>query len=1620
VETTRDEQRLLAAIGYRDDIGRLVEALENVLRFLSAAVQRFPSDRARRWVSIAEELLRKCGAASIPEGIQGVSSEVRSTAYQSFVDASARCELLIGEARLNAASGLVISYALSMGHAVPSSIAAELIWLRSQPRTSRAIFEWKTLAEAFPLTEEEIADAESKIRSGPRRRLLAYLRAALRSTVAATEELARPADASAYRPADGHSQRPYPSNPTDVDADTDPEDRVDEATERHAGPLSLVRWKLSKSVALRDQLGAEARWDRLHVLALKATVASLLNAFGAESELVRNHAALAFCCLSSGLPSSKAIRIPLNRNDDLWLDLAAGVLVWNIRLARDSDYPCEPPNDEELIHIRLDVRVVSRLRELITANPRAESLSQLLAVPASETERKSWLREYRLTLRRHGDPLRKAYDARFAASLGAAYLHVTGHDLWAAMLALDFSQVAAGTLHYAHPSEAALRAREERVAAFLGLELAASPMRPLERHWLSAERYRAGLAALQEAARQAFVRLQSASKAPELLAIWDTFSCATLGQLLPALGMRGHTLHRLSLSALYSHPDYVLIYDKDVGDDLKYRLLPRTSTVAHALDLYARGLDVLQARLRRLRCKHRRTPTLSNHGPRTPSFFRLISTNALSTALKRAPVDRKGLAKMIGEAFGRPELNVGRHYLVTALLEGDAPRHLVRVLTGHAIRGAEVSGDASLLPPKHAIGQLADALERETRVQEVPRPARPRVSPRLRGPLPGLNDPYLHPKIEESGRILPAATDAYLPIALAVTSHARRELSAGRGPHNPASRFVLSLACFNAIPAWDLRQIWDNLDSILVGTPGPLLRWQRPGAMQISIPLLAPSYALLKQPMLDQPRDHWHIVVADIGAWVRRSFPMLPWPEHFADAATTVLALIGRNARFIVPPAPLAGLSDAIASATYSDTSLVRISDPDRPITPPFVTPVPSPARARATPSTQSTLDEAAAVTRYVGRNDLALGGQLRRTRLARERLEPLLPHAQGPAAALVEWLLAECEVHERQSPDPERWSTLRTYTSEVMTGLRDLRAYDDPREWDEDEWTQFVADTRKALRHRKDHRTSGLHRFLRIGATLNWRIPAHVYSQSVDPRQDRLRVSAASTAVLEGDSQKLQMGLAARLAQQPLLLPAASLAAHVLFERGLRSGELLTQTFDCIDNSTKSLVIATGPHSALKSDNAARAIPVSSATRQVLDEYRAECCPGSRYLFLDDTGNDWTLAHQIADEITEVLRQISGSPVARLHCFRSSAEMRQLLLSWEAEARALLRGESTPSRCAAWIERLAETGFCALGESLQRMGLGSASVLITYYMPAWPFVVAAAMHASLVDERPTCAFVAEALGSIDAYRKARSHAGGSFDVWPYLLTANIARLAPPPLLPASSLASSSPAGSCRAPTPLPVVPPVSRLTIAQFIAASLAGATRNSIAHRLGISTSRLEEIDGRVGRHAASLAAISRLGPSSPRERRPIQEAVLAPETRILFEGLLSYTALDRAHLLADLAMLDAPERARSNVELVDRLDRYLVHLPSSLGLAVRPSRNNLDVMHIDLRQRLPSRARLRADVRARLPVLLVCPMQGPTSVQIGRVTHLVRICVLAAHIAQEMHSTDRRGLYGTSVRQ
>jgi hypothetical protein len=310
-------------------------------------------------------------------------------------------------------------------------------------------------------------------------------------------------------------------------------------------------------------------------------------------------------------------------------------------------------------------------------------------------------------------------------------------------------------------------------------------------------------------------------------------------------------------------------------------------------------------------------------------------------------------------------------------------------------------------------------------------------------------------------------------------------------------------------------------------------------------------------------------------------------------------------------------------------------------------------------------------------------------------------------------------------------------------------------------------------------------------------------------------------------------------------------------------------------------------------------------------------------------------------------------------------------------------------------------------------MGLGAAITLITYYMPVWPLVNAAAMMATLVSEEPSPRLIEAALGRSDAYRKQASRKGANFDRWLYLQERAARKLKLPALVtdtPTSQSPTTRPgamAATLRAPP--------SRLALTQYVRAVL--ATRHitqlenpEAARRYGISSSEKRALQFILRKYDLDRISRRQRGAGGRRGHDAVVERLNTAFADKIMHGMLGARAEDLDDLLDDLGGTDCKHHEPTTDELISRLATYLTFIPATHGFRVRPSKECAASTRMAMLVALSPRVQLGPPVPWGSPTLQVCSVRTPdNTVELGWLTPLTRMTALAIRIADRFRTKE-----------
>lgn len=200
---------------------------------------------------------------------------------------------------------------------------------------------------------------------------------------------------------------------------------------------------------------------------------------------------------------------------------------------------------------------------------------------------------------------------------------------------------------------------------------------------------------LQQQVRRARNHITNRSSLEELIKFHNAYVCSVALQTLWALGARCQNLKTLSVQALFSHPDFVLISDRASDRYSQVRLCVITPVIQKSLLGLAEHLRTMAHRLRR-----------KDELAAGDAMLRLVGGGDLEECavpllfrdkdgvLALRPPTRADLKK-VARISGIPALNTPRHFLLTELVERGVDAVEIDAQLGHHLVAAPPFGVAS-------------------------------------------------------------------------------------------------------------------------------------------------------------------------------------------------------------------------------------------------------------------------------------------------------------------------------------------------------------------------------------------------------------------------------------------------------------------------------------------------------------------------------------------------------------------------------------------------------------------------------------------------------------------------------------------------------------------------------------------------------------------------------------------------------------------------------------------------------------------------------------------------------------------------------------------------------------
>lgn len=1623
------ERSFLRLFGHDNVFGGIAPALSEVVDALNAAHRVYGLQRYGDWANGGarfEQRVEALDAGGRPElGLPSTEEEnpTPGALLSRLEDCSLEGDELL---RVRALFGVRIASALSKRSTLArSAIEAYESLLICRRNRSRQHEDWRTICSHAEIDEAGLRALKLDLRSAVARDFIDDSLIALASAIADPNALAvvtRDTGWQAEHAAEPAVEDQDPSEigygqPADVSiADlvatgpmpSAPGDQVHPAPGGSPSEqaISLIGWRIVDGwyAPLTRRLGVTTTWGASPLADHANVCRAIKQSFLVGETQLRNMASVAYHSQQCSLPPQLALTIPLRDTGGLFYDVNDGCVVAPYSQVVGMDAAGGTSEGAKRrygrLRIAIDADIAQHHREQYARLPGALCIGDLVEAGTDAETQAKFLRAYRRFLRHIGDSVHPPYAGRHARSLGPAITELTGSDVLAMFLALDGSMAAAGMLHYVTLSERFVHTRQQQVLARLGWR-PPPDLEPGIEATLGADKaipwtdYITGWRGLQAEAAEALAVLGHASCLSEIARAWGDLVCARLLSFGCISGHRLTRIARLTGQAMFGHEHHICISDKVSSRYDAYRLLPVTVRIAQLRACLLSDLETLRVAIER-NAPEALNAAVVQAAPSKVAFFGLkVVIRDGRERLKRTGVNLPKLGELSRRHFKR-DANIGRHQLVSGMVQAGVDHWLIRALTGHHSLNAEVFGDACAVTPRYVLEQLRSALDSLLADNNfAPHPAstdsRQRiVFTRNVAAPPVRSDAYVHPQRGVGGRLLPPLADRHTLLALRTTDEVRSRLLTPDDTRAPWIDLLLCFAVFDGMHHEDIAEVWAHLADSLVSIAATCaVAWTREGRSHLLVvPLSPPTLAALAR-VAGRAAPAWSAVATATGKWLHDEVREVSWPHEHLHSFLAFIAMAGRWLRLHLNPATYAASLRCVMSSALSAHSILRLAQahpaelPVEMLSTQRVLRPGSGARLRTGAMRSAIRAIGTVLFRYGGaktrhgedlararktvadlQNDspnverLTADEHVRNEKAADAIMGELVNHQPSedlPALAALAVVKKEAELILHRHKERRSWGSIATYWTEVALALELVPPSDDMRQWsggDFEAWAELavaaIARDARTKGKKGNLELNGLMRFLKVGRMMGWEVPPGLIDPQDAYRQDGMRQSSAATLVRIEDIEAARPLVRHALRNWPLAQRRAELLLDLLIEVPARTGELDTTLARCVTAASRMLCIQPAGFSALKNSLAIRLVAISETlANRLLDFDGEEIHDLGEFLFLDEDGADWTMLKAIRDVVHHALLLVTGDVNLRFRAARGSAACRIAFPQWESWARSLLEGTTGSTFGGTAPHGIRES----VAHAMAALGHGRVHTFLGYYYSVWPWVRAHELRLTLSDVEVPVSYERQFFETTQARRAAKSRAeraGQRFDRWDWIGRQLAARLAAPHL-------ESGQASPIATPdvTEGPGAPALAALT--RYGLVTLAGLSSAAAGHYCGVDGQLAAAMDDAIAKLAPSAETVWKRRGQSRGERGAGTDLHLAQgELGQVFCDHFSSLNVELLALLSDSLAVDRrrllvlPHAVQSQNELIRRLAacmpkgvvKLLVRPPSTAEFVVDPS--------------------------------------------------------------------------------
>lgn len=1125
----------------------------------------------------------------------------------------------------------------------------------------------------------------------------------------------------------GVCDRPIPSSgrtalsarmrgPITEESVADEADAVIESESEEYEVGSLVVWLFGRTRkgTMAGSAGLD-HWNNLSPIELKRVTERLRAVFVSTGHDHERLAACAVLSLATSLPIKKLLRIPLTPNEDIWIDLHRGAVVWNLSwlMLREpvaGKIEANGYRPSQYVHLplpRLAIDVL--LQAQCQSGTLADALFGNVPVDRVATKFGDFLRGIC-----HDEEGRPPYSARFSCSLGSAIDHVTGDWLAAAYAALDFRFFAASEPYYLCLPAERLFDSLAKTYSWLGLgsvsqfssdQYIGSPLVP--RPDVFEPAIRQLIADLGELRRMRMHEIPL----EECLTNFNRRAVLTAAIFVSLTADRGTAMERRTIAALYGHPDIAIIFDKETESSVE-RPIPVTKGMRNLLDAYLHDLRELATRLQTV--GHATTAThlfgiAELTRPSSPTF---VACRCVANQVRLAPVRSADINNLL--ATHGMARNAGRHYLLSKLAAPQYPAYLRRALSGHAGKAAGAFHRTAGLAPIEVLDELrvlltetdaacglSDSCGSTAQRPTLQKTHIPVLVPSRMGQL---KDQGIEAFVRRDGRNVGRESRRFALSSSLAYAHAcslRHQLLNHRGPLSAPGALLLSLIlieCESDADACILKwQAMVNRQMVLLGKTiwGEILL---PGGRRRVFAPLLPTQMMLKE-LLDNGEVYaFEDARTELATWVRKSAPRIKWPNDESAVLDVVLKLALHLSKFELPPWLISAESATLQSSSIALTALARRAG----MRPLHSTASTSPYKQRRYGVKQyGTIRSVLRHLNHLSNRRLRHGEDAARKRELLSRLQRmqgaqsvLLPMTHG----VIEYLIAECG-HLPDNRDPIVTGTMANYLG-VLADALEKRVLLHPMEMSHDDWKELLDELKRIAKDRqREWDPSPLRRFARYWRGRGASVPNDIFhDQGSAPDESVLQVpwSAASFFVWQHEFEAITHMVLQGIPRGSLDHEVVTAFLSLLGTAPQRAAETHYLRLEDFDHQLRQIAVTSSGFAHLKSGECTRRIitlpEVVADQLSALQQRLRAASPSREYFFFDGRQPmDDERFLSMVSRVAMALRTVTGDENVRRHSLRGVAECGLLVGNADAFINCVLHDgqweTQEPSRSARRIE---------------------------------------------------------------------------------------------------------------------------------------------------------------------------------------------------------------------------------------------------------------------------------------------------------------------------------------------